>query len=205
MASKRICVFCGSSSGSNPVYAEAAAALAKHLVSINIAVVYGGGNSGLMGVLANTVLDLGGDITGIIPRGLVAKEAAHTRVADLRIVESMHERKALMARLADAFIALPGGYGTFEEFCEVLTWTQLGIQRKPCGLLNVKGYYDALLGLFDHAVAEQFLKPAHRSLVISDTVPETLVARLLAYEMPLIDKWPERLSGEKPDESLERT
>lgn len=201
MVSKRICVFCGSSSGSDPRYAEAASALARHLVSSNIAVVYGGGNSGLMGVLANTVLDAGGDITGVIPRGLVAKEAAHTRVADLRIVESMHERKALMARLADAFIALPGGYGTFEEFCEVLTWTQLGIQRKPCGLLNVNGYYDALLGLFDHAVAEEFLKPPHRSLVISDTDPAALVARLLTYEMPLIDKWPERLSVE----NLERT
>jgi uncharacterized protein (TIGR00730 family) len=196
MAPKRICVFCGSSSGSDPRYAEAAAALAKYLVSSGLAVVYGGGNSGLMGVLANTVLDAGGDITGVIPRGLVAKEAAHARVADLRIVESMHERKALMARLADAFIALPGGYGTFEEFCEVLTWTQLGIQRKPCGLLNVNGYYDALLRLFDHAVAEEFLKPAHRSLVISDTDPEALVARLFTYEMPLIDKWPERLSAE---------
>jgi len=198
MASKRICVFCGSSSGSDPFYAEVAACLAKYMAANKIAIVYGGGNSGLMGVLANTALDAGADITGVIPRGLVAKEAAHTRVADLRIVESMHERKALMARLADAFIALPGGYGTFEEFCEVLTWTQLGIQSKPCGLLNVKGYYDALLRLFDHAVAEQFLKPAHRSLVISDTDPETLVARLLSYQMPLIDKWPER-------ESLERT
>ena len=187
---KRICVFCGSSSGSRASYAASAVALAKHLVASNISIVYGGGNSGLMGVLANTVLELGGQITGVIPHGLVAKEAAHTGVADLRIVESMHERKALMAQLSDAFIALPGGYGTFEEFCEILTWTQLGIQRKPCGLLNVDGYYDALLKLFDHAVAEQFLKPAYRAIVVSDTVPETLVARLLTYEVPVTDKWP---------------
>ncbi len=203
MEPKRVCVFFGSSSGSSPGYAEAAIALARHLAAQNISVVYGGGNSGLMGVLANTMLELGGSITGVIPRGLVAKEAAHTRIADLRIVESMHERKALMARLADAFIALPGGYGTFEEFCEVLTWTQLGIQSKPCGLLNVNGYYDALLALFDHAVAEQFLKPAHRSVVISDTDPEALVARLFTYQMPVVDKWPERTPGESMD--LEQT
>jgi uncharacterized protein (TIGR00730 family) len=203
MAPKRICVFCGSSSGSRPVYAEAAITLARHLAANHISVVYGGGNSGLMGVLANTMLELGGDIIGVIPRGLVAKEAAHPRVADLRIVESMHERKALMARLADAFIALPGGYGTFEEFCEVLTWTQLGIQRKPCGLLNVNGYYDALLALFDHAMTEQFLKPAHRTLVISDTAPDRLVARLFEYEMPVVDKWPDRTPNERMD--LEQT
>ncbi len=180
--SKRICVFCGSSPGVRPSYTAAAVSLATHLAANNISIVYGGGNSGLMGVLANTVLELGGEITGIIPRALVEKEAAHSRLPDLRIVESMHERKALMAQLSDAFIALPGGYGTFEEFCEVLTWTQLGIQRKPCGLLNVDGYYDALLSLFDHAVTEQFLKPAHRAIVVSDTVPETLVARLLACD-----------------------
>jgi uncharacterized protein (TIGR00730 family) len=179
---RRICVFCGSNSGLRPSYTASAISLAKYLVAKNISIVYGGGNSGLMGVLADTVLELGGKITGIIPRGLVEKEAAHSRLADLRIVESMHERKALMADLADAFIALPGGYGTFEEFCEVLTWTQLGIQRKPCGLLNVDGYYDALLNLFDHAVAEQFLKPEHRAIVVSDSVAETLVARLLAHE-----------------------
>jgi uncharacterized protein (TIGR00730 family) len=188
--SRRICVFCGSSSGVRPSYAAAAVALARHLVVNDISVVYGGGNSGLMGVLADTVLELGGEIVGIIPRGLVEKEAAHSRLPDLRIVGSMHERKALMAQMADAFIALPGGYGTFEEFCEVLTWTQLGIQRKACGLLNVDGYYDALLTLFDHAVAEQFLKPVNRAIVISDTVPETLVARLFAYESAAVDEWP---------------
>src|SRR5580658_2419118 len=166
---RRICVFCGSSSGLRPSYTAAAISLARHLVTSNISIVYGGGNSGLMGVLADTVLELGGKITGIIPRGLVEKEAAHSRLADLRIVDSMHERKALMAQLSDAFIALPGGYGTFEEFCEVLTWTQLGIQRKPCGLLNVKGYYDPLLALFDRAMEERFVKPANRTLVLTDT------------------------------------
>jgi len=179
---KRICVFCGSSPGARPSYTAATISLATHLVANDISIVYGGGNSGLMGVLANTVLELGGEIIGIIPRGLVEREAAHSRLPDLRIVDSMHERKALMAQLSDAFIALPGGYGTFEEFCEILTWTQLGIQRKPCGLLNVDGYYDHLLSLFDHAVAEQFVKPAHRAIVVADTVPETLVARLLACD-----------------------
>jgi len=186
---KRICVFCGSHAGARPGYSAAAAALAKYLVSKNLAVVYGGGNVGLMGVLADTALAAGGEVIGVIPRSLVAKEVAHTRLSDLRIVSSMHERKALMAELSDAFIALPGGYGTFEEFCEILTWTQLGIQRKPCGILNVEGYYDRLLQMFDHAVAEQFVKPAHRQMVISGRDPESLVDRLLAYDLPVVDKW----------------
>lgn len=126
---------------------------------------------------------------GVIPRSLVEKERAHQRLSDLRVVESMHERKAQMAELADAFIALPGGYGTFEEFCEVLTWTQLGLHRKPCGILNIDRYYDPLLALFDHAVSEQFLKPEHRRMVISDTTPESLVGRLLTCEPPAVDKW----------------
>jgi len=186
---KRICVFCGSNAGSRPGYAAAAAALANYLVSKNLSVVYGGGNVGLMGVLADTALAAGGEVIGVIPRSLVEKEAAHTRLPDLRIVNSMHERKALMAELSDAFIALPGGYGTFEEFCEILTWTQLGIQRKPCGILNVEGYYDRLLQMFDHAVAEQFVKSAHRQMVISGSAPESLVDRLLAYDLPVVDKW----------------
>jgi uncharacterized protein (TIGR00730 family) len=135
----RICIFCGSSLGSRPAYAAAAISLAKHLASRKVGIVYGGSNAGLMGILAGAALEAGGEIIGVMPRVLVAKEVAHTGLKDLRIVNSMHERKALMAELADAFIALPGGYGTFEEFCEVLTWTQIGIQRKPCGLLNVEG------------------------------------------------------------------
>jgi hypothetical protein len=142
-----------------------------------------------MGTLADAALEIGGAVIGVIPRSLVEKEVAHERLTDLRIVGSMHERKAQMAALSDAFIALPGGYGTFEEFCEILTWTQIGLQRKPCGILNVDGYYDRLLGLFDHAVAEGFLKPVHRRMVVSDTDPESLIERLLEYKEPLVDKW----------------
>ena len=144
-----------------------------------IAIVYGGSNVGLMGALADAALDAGGEVTGVIPRSLVEKEVAHRRLSDLRVTGSMHQRKALMAELSDAFIALPGGYGTFEEFCEALTWTQLGLQRKPCGILNVEGYYDPLLALFDHAAAEGFLRPVHRGMVIADSDPESLIVRLL--------------------------
>jgi hypothetical protein len=186
---KRICVFCGSSPGSRPGYTAAAIALAKHLVARGISIVYGGSNVGLMGVLADTAIAAGGEVIGVIPQAMVVKEVAHGRLSQLKVVDSMHERKALMAELSDAFIAMPGGYGTFEEFCEVLTWTQLGFQQKPCGILNVEGYYDHLLKMFDHAVTEQFVKPAHRRIVISDSVPETLVGRLLACELPVVDKW----------------
>jgi uncharacterized protein (TIGR00730 family) len=186
---RRICVFCGSNLGARPSYAHAATALARHLTSQGIGVVYGGGNVGLMGCLADAALEAGGDVIGVIPRSLVEKEVSHQGLADLRIVGSMHDRKALMAELSDGFIALPGGFGTFEEFCEILTWSQLGLHRKPCGLLNVDGYYDSLLALFDHAVSEQLLKPAHRKIVISDTDPASLVQRLLACEMPSVDKW----------------
>ena len=137
---KRICVFCGSSVGVRDTYATAAVSLARSLVASGAAIVYGGSNVGLMGILADTALAAGGEVIGVIPRALVEKEVAHHGLADLRVVESMHQRKALMAELSDAFIAMPGGYGTFEEFCEVLTWTQLGLQAKPCGLLNVDGY-----------------------------------------------------------------
>jgi len=186
---RRICIFCGSSPGARPSYVGAATSLARDLVARKISIVYGGGNAGLMGALADAALEAGGEVIGIIPRSLVEKEVAHQGLSDLRVVGSMHERKALMAELSDAFIALPGGYGTFEEFCEVLTWTQLGLQRKPCGILNVEGYYDHLLDLFDHAVTEQFLKPVHRSMVISGSDPGSLVDRLLEYEVPTTDKW----------------
>jgi uncharacterized protein (TIGR00730 family) len=142
-----------------------------------------------MGTLADTALHAGGQVIGVMPRALVAKEVAHTRLSDLRIVESMHQRKALMAELSDGFIALPGGYGTLDEFCEILTWTQLGLERKPIGILNHQGYYDHLLKLFDHAVAEQFLKPVHREMLLSDTEPASLIDRMLRYEVPLLDKW----------------
>jgi uncharacterized protein (TIGR00730 family) len=167
----------------------ATVSLARHLAANGIAIVYGGGKVGLMGRLADAALAVGGEVIGIMPRSLVEREVAHARLTDLRVVDSMHERKAQMAELSDAFIALPGGYGTFEEFCEVLTWTQLGLHRKPCGILNIDGYYDRLLSLFDHAVDEQFLKLAHRAMVLSDSRPESLVGRLLEYVPPLVEKW----------------
>src|ERR1041384_3548938 len=168
---KRVCVFCGSNTGSGPAYVEAAESLGKLLAERKMGLVYGGGKVGLMGKIADAVLGAGGEVIGVIPQSLMRKEIAHAGLTELRVVDSMHQRKALMAELSDAFIALPGGFGTFEEFCEILTWTQLGLQRKPCGILNVAGYYDHLLKLFDHAVAERFLKPEHRGIVISDTDP----------------------------------
>jgi uncharacterized protein (TIGR00730 family) len=148
----RLCVFCGSSTGRHPAFADAAQVLATELARRNIEIVYGGGNIGLMGVVADAALAAGGRVIGVIPEGLVARELAHPGVSALHVVASMHERKALMADLSDGFIALPGGFGTLEEFCEVVTWTQLGIHQKPCGLLNVEGYYDGLLAFFAHAL-----------------------------------------------------
>ncbi len=161
------------------MYAQAAVSIARSLVSRKVGLVYGGSNVGLMGVLADTVLAEGGEVIGVIPQSLVKREVAHSGLTDLRIVGSMHERKALMADLADAFIALPGGFGTLDEFCEILTWTQLGIQNKPCGILNVDQYYDDLLRMFDHAVAEAFVKSAHRRMLLSDSDPESLLDGLL--------------------------
>lgn len=189
MMASRICVFCGSSTGRNPIYLSAAAALANELVARGISIVYGGGKAGLMGVIAETALAAGGEVIGVMPRDLVDKERAHLSLTQLYVVASMHERKALMAELADAFIALPGGYGTFEEFCEVLTWTQLGLHRKPCGILNVHGYYNALLNLFDHALDEEFVRPEHREMVISSPDPEALIDLLLHSNTPLVEKW----------------
>ena len=174
----RYCVFCGSNKGANPLYATAATEMARCLVANGIGIVYGGGNVGLMGVLADAALDAGGEVIGVIPRMLVEREIAHQGLAELRVVGSMHERKALMAELSDGCIAMPGGYGTLDEFCEILTWTQLGLQRKPIGVLNVAGYFDRLLDLFDHAVAEQFVKPMHRDMIVTDTTPHALIARM---------------------------
>ena len=185
----RFCVFCGSSRGARPSYLAAAMELARQLAANKISIVYGGSRSGLMGALADAALEAGGEVIGVMPRSLVEKEVAHHRLSDLRIVGSMHERKALMSELSDAFIALPGGYGTFEEFCEVLTWTQLGLQQKPCGILNVEGYYDHFLALFDHAVEEQFLRPAHRQMVLCDRDAASLIRRLLAHEVPQGSRW----------------
>jgi uncharacterized protein (TIGR00730 family) len=186
---QKICVFCGSNLGTNPVYQSAAADLGRLLVARDIELVYGAGNIGLMGVLADSVLAAGGRVIGVIPESLVAREVAHQGLTKLHVVKSMHERKALMSDLSDGFIALPGGYGTFEEFCEVVTWSQLGIQAKPCGLLNVSGYYDPLLELFDRAVSEGFLPEHNRKLVLADTEPEQLLERMARFQSPEGHKW----------------
>lgn len=178
---RRICVFTGSRDGSHPGYAEAARQLGRELVERNYGLVYGGGNVGLMKIIADTVLDLGGHVTGVIPDSLVSKEVAHRGLSDLRIVQSMHERKAMMAALSDGFIALPGGIGTLEEFFEVLSWAQLGIHRKPCGLLNAGGYYNRLIEFLDHAVEHDFLKPKHRSLLILADEPPEILSRFEAF------------------------
>jgi len=186
---RRICVFCGSNSGMNPAYRDAAIAIGRLLAERGSELVYGGGNIGLMGILADAVLQKGGRVIGVIPESLMAKEVGHLGLTDLRIVKSMHERKALMADLSDGFIAMPGGFGTFEEFCEVVTWSQLGIHAKPCGLLNVNGYYDPLLELFDHAVREGFLREENRRLVLQDRDPTRLLEMMLQFRAPTVDKW----------------
>ncbi|HEX9079099.1 MAG TPA: TIGR00730 family Rossman fold protein [Desulfuromonadaceae bacterium] len=181
---KRICVFCGSSPGVRPLYAAATRELGQTLVELGIDLVYGGAGIGLMGILAQTVLDGGGRVTGVIPRVLAEKEVAFARLEDLRIVESMHERKALMASLSDGFVALPGGIGTIEEFVEVLTWAQLGIHCKPCGLMNTGGYYERLLGFFDHMAAEGFVRPDTRGRVLVEYDPALLLMKMNLYRSP---------------------
>ena len=188
MAMRRICVFCGSSVGARPAYSEAASLMGALLAKRGIGLVYGGGRLGLMGLVADAARSAGGEVIGVIPQTMVQQERAHTGLTELRVVASMHERKATMSDLADAFIAMPGGYGTLEEFCEVLTWTQLGLQRKPCGILNVCGYFDPLLNLFDQAVAERFLRTEHRALVLADQNPASLLDRLLQYKVPQVEK-----------------
>ncbi len=191
---QRICVFCGSNSGIDLAYRNAAVAMGRLLADRGIELVYGAGNIGLMGVLADAVLQANGRVIGVIPESLLAKEVGHTGLTDLRIVNSMHERKAVMADLSDGFIALPGGFGTFEEFCEIVTWSQLGIHAKPCGLLNVEGYYDPLLELFDHAVSEGFLREENRRLVLDDWDPERLLGRMQQFHAPAVGKW---ISGDE--------
>jgi uncharacterized protein (TIGR00730 family) len=186
---RRVGVFCGSSSGSQQVYTHAAQAVGQLLAGRNIELVYGGGNVGLMGTVANACLKAGGRVIGVIPQALVDKDVAHTGLTELRIVRSMHERKAAMADLSDAFVALPGGYGTWDEFCEVLTWSQLGIQSKACALLNVNGYYNPLLQMADVAVSEGFLRDVNRELLLSDTDPARLLDRMSSYQTPVADKW----------------
>jgi len=174
---QNICVFTGSQGGTLPAYSESAQQLARDLVARGFGLVYGGGNVGLMNVIADAVLDLGGHVTGVIPDSLVSKEVAHRGLSDLRVVQSMHERKALMAELSNGFIAMPGGIGTMEEFFEVLSWAQLGLHEKPCGLLNVAGYYDPLIEFLDRAVAQEFIKPKHRAVLLVESEPAILLDR----------------------------
>lgn len=186
---RALCVFCGANFGRRPAYREAARHLGELLAQRGITLVYGGGSVGLMGTLADAALGGGGRVIGVIPRALAEKEIAHTGLSEMHVVASMHERKALMADLADAFLTLPGGFGTWDEFCEALTWSQLGLQKKACAFLNVEGYYDALLALTERAAEDGFIRSEHRELLlVGDDVAE-LLDRLRDYEVPYVPKW----------------
>jgi uncharacterized protein (TIGR00730 family) len=186
---RRVCVFCGSSVGNQPAYAESAQAMGAVLAKRGIGLVYGGGNVGLMGVVADAVMANGGEVIGVIPQSLADREIAHGGITQLHVVDSMHTRKAMMAELSDGFVAMPGGVGTFEEFFEMVTWTQLGLHRKPCGLLNVLGFYTPLAAFIDQAVSEGFIKPVHRAAVIVDSDPARLLDTLAKVDLPAVPKW----------------
>lgn len=185
---KRICVYCGSNFGVDPAYQQAARATGTLLARQGIALVYGGGKVGLMGEIARAVIENSGEVIGVIPKYLADKEVAFNGISDLRLVDNMHDRKAIMADLADAFIGLPGGLGTLEEVAEILTWSQLGLHVKPCGLLNVNGYFDALLAFLDHMVEAHFMHPEHREMVLLSTDPAQLLAAFERYQPPHADK-----------------
>ena len=184
-----LCVYCGSSSGRLEDYAAAARALAGAMVERGIRLVYGGASVGIMGAVADEVLRLGGEAVGVIPESLMRKELAHAALSELHVTPSMHARKTLMAELADGFVALPGGIGTFEEIFEVWTWAQLGFHRKPCGLLNVAGYYDGLVAFLDHAAGEQFVRAEHRQMLVVESTPEALLDGFASYTPPALPKW----------------
>lgn len=187
---KRICVFCASNAGGNPVHAESARALGRLLVERGLGLVYGGGNVGLMGLIADAALGAGGEVMGVIPQALVDRELAHRGLSALHVVPSMHARKQLMHELADGFIALPGGFGTLEELLETLTWGQLGLHVKPCGVLNVDGFYDPLLVLLDRAVDDGLLRREHRRLLLVDADARALLERMAEFQAPSLPKWP---------------
>ena len=189
---KRICVFCGSNNGAAPIYLETAERVGRFLADQSVELVYGGGRVGLMGRVADACLAAGGRVIGAIPESLATREVAHQGLTELHVVGSMHERKALMAELSDGFIALPGGFGTFEELCEIITWAQLGIHRKPCAVLNAGGFYDPLIAMFDRATEEQFIRAEHRGLVLIDEAIETLYQQMRAYVPPALPKWLEK-------------
>jgi uncharacterized protein (TIGR00730 family) len=193
-----ICVFCGSSPGARPEYRDAAEALGALMAERGIRLVYGGGHVGLMGIVADATLASGGDVIGVITEGLQAREVGHARLPDLRVVETMHERKALMASLADAFVALPGGAGTLDEFFEAWTWLQLGIHRKPVGLLNVAGYYDALLAFLDRGVADRFIRDEYLDALVVDADARRLIDRLYHAGPVRSDKWLDRTAPPRP-------
>jgi uncharacterized protein (TIGR00730 family) len=186
---RRVCVFCGSSPGVHPGYAGAAAAMGEVLATQEIGLVYGGGRVGLMGALADAALAAGGEVIGVIPEHMTSREIAHHDLSDLRVVGSMHERKALMYELADGFVALPGGLGTLEELFEILTWCQLGLQVKPSGLLDVDGYFSRLVEFLDHVTAEGFIKEVHRRLVVVEERPDRLLDEMRAFEAPPLPRW----------------
>ena len=186
---RRICVFCGSSPGRSPAYAQAAVELGQTLVARGLGLVYGGASVGLMGILADTVLQAGGEVIGVIPDTLIRYEVAHRGLPDLRVVSSMAERKTLMADLSDGFISLPGGTGTLDEMTEMLTWSQLGEHDKPSGLLDVDSFYSNLIAFLDHAVEERFLRPEHRAMLIVETSANALLDRFESYTAPKLEKW----------------
>ncbi len=186
---KSICVYCGSSIGASPAYAEGAQQLAWQLVKNNIALVYGGGNVGLMGVIASEVIRLGGEVTGIIPKALIDKELGHTQLTRLHVVKDMHERKAMMAELSDGFIAMPGGMGTLEELFEILTWAQLGFHQKPIGLLNTNGFYDKLIEFVQHLVDERFVAQEQVDTIFANSTAEALIERFKTYVPSYEGKW----------------
>lgn len=186
---KSIGIFCGANTGANPIYSEAAAALGKLMAEQTIALVYGGGNVGLMGVIADAVLEHGGKGIGVIPQSLVDREVAHAGLQELHVVQTMHERKAMMAARSDAFVAMPGGFGTFDEICEIITWNQLGIIKKPVAFFNVNGYYDKFLEMIDHTVAEGFVKQDHRDNLIIEDDPALLLQRLREHSDATSDYW----------------
>lgn len=186
---KSLCVYCGSSSGRNEAYGAAARTLAQTMVERGIRLVYGGASVGIMGAVADEVLRLGGEAVGVIPEALMRKELAHSGLTELHVTPSMHARKTLMAELADAFVALPGGIGTFEEIFEVWTWAQLGFHHKPCGLLNVAAYYDRLIAFLDHSASEAFVRADQRRMLVVESAPAALLDRFASYTPPLSPKW----------------
>jgi len=186
---KKICVYCGSSSGKNPAFSQAAVSLAQEMCARNIGLVYGGAAVGVMGAIADAVIEAGGEAIGVIPKSLAVKEVAHDKLAELHVVASMHERKAMMAGLADGFIALPGGWGTLEELFEMLTWAQLGFHHKPCGLLNVEGYYDHLIRFLENSFEQAFVNELYRPMLMTSVEPASLLDQFAVYQAPKVRKW----------------